>query len=78
MTKSKSAAGKFAIVGVDGIKNAIFDRLQRARGLRFSNAWSRSISSNFAVKESLFDIVAACRCGGMRELAGLAPKRLDV
>ena len=74
MTKSKSAAGKFAIVGVDGVKNTVFDRLQRARGLRFSNTLEPVYLSNFAASKSLFDIVAACRCGAMSESARLAPK----
>jgi len=38
MAKGKSIADKLAIVGVDGLKNIIFDRLQRGRGIRFSRS----------------------------------------
>jgi phage terminase large subunit GpA-like protein len=31
-------ANRFAIVGVDNLKNVIFDRLTRGRGIRFSNS----------------------------------------
>jgi phage terminase large subunit GpA-like protein len=37
MAKGKTVASKFAVVGVDVIKTAIFDRLQRGQGIRFSN-----------------------------------------
>jgi len=36
MAKGKAIKDKLALIGVDGIKNVIFDRLQRARGIRFS------------------------------------------
>jgi phage terminase large subunit GpA-like protein len=38
MAKSRSIASKFAIIGIDGVKGIIFDRLQRGRGLRFSKS----------------------------------------
>jgi phage terminase large subunit GpA-like protein len=38
MAKGKSIANKLALVGVDTIKTIIFDRLQRAQGVRFSNS----------------------------------------
>jgi phage terminase large subunit GpA-like protein len=38
MAKGKTVMDKFALVGIDTIKNVIFDRLQRARGIRFSNS----------------------------------------
>ena len=38
MSKGKRIGDKFAIVGVDGLKNVIFDRLQRAQGIRFSKS----------------------------------------
>ena len=38
MSKGKRIGDKFAIVGVDAIKNVIFDRLQRAQGIRFSKS----------------------------------------
>ena len=37
MAKGKRIAGRLALIGVDGLKNIIFDRLQRGRGIRFSN-----------------------------------------
>ena len=38
MAKGKRVANKLALIGVDGLKNVIFDRLQRARGIRFSRS----------------------------------------
>ena len=38
MAKSKKVGNKLALVGVDTIKNVIFERLQRGRGIRFSNS----------------------------------------
>jgi phage terminase large subunit GpA-like protein len=38
MAKGKSIANKLAIIGHDTVKNIVFDRLQRARGLRFSDS----------------------------------------
>ncbi len=43
MAKGKSLGDKFAIVGSDGLKGIIFDRLQRGQGLRFS----RSLEANY-------------------------------
>jgi phage terminase large subunit GpA-like protein len=37
-TKGKQGLGKLVIVGVDGLKNRIFDCLQRGRGIRFSRS----------------------------------------
>jgi phage terminase large subunit GpA-like protein len=37
MAKGKRLENKLALIGVDTIKNIIFDRLQRSQGLRFSN-----------------------------------------
>jgi phage terminase large subunit GpA-like protein len=37
MAKGKKLGNKFAIVGVDGLKGQIFDRLRRGRGIRFGN-----------------------------------------
>lgn len=37
MAKGKKVGGKLALVGVDTIKNVVFQRLQSARGIRFSN-----------------------------------------
>jgi phage terminase large subunit GpA-like protein len=38
MAKGKRIGDKLALIGVDGIKNVIFDRLQRGRGIRFSKS----------------------------------------
>jgi phage terminase large subunit GpA-like protein len=38
MAKGKRIANKLALVGVDTLKNVIFDRLQRGRGIRFSHS----------------------------------------
>jgi phage terminase large subunit GpA-like protein len=38
MTKNKSAINKYVLVGVDGIKTVLFDRMQRGIGLRFSKS----------------------------------------
>jgi len=38
MAKGKKIGDKLGLVGVDGIKNVIFDRLQRARGIRFARS----------------------------------------
>jgi phage terminase large subunit GpA-like protein len=38
MQKGKRIGAKLALIGVDGLKNVIFDRLQRGRGIRFSNS----------------------------------------
>jgi phage terminase large subunit GpA-like protein len=38
MAKGKRIANKLALVGVDTIKNVIFDRLQHGRGIRFSHS----------------------------------------
>ena len=38
MSKGKTMANRFAIVGVDNLKNIIFDRLTRGRGIRFSSS----------------------------------------
>lgn len=38
MAKGKRIGGKLALVGVDTLKNVIFERLQRGRGIRFSNS----------------------------------------
>jgi phage terminase large subunit GpA-like protein len=38
MAKGKKIGGKLALIGVDGLKNIIFDRLQRGRGVRFSRS----------------------------------------
>jgi phage terminase large subunit GpA-like protein len=38
MAKGKTIAGRMAIIGVDGLKNLIFDRLTRGRDIRFSNS----------------------------------------
>jgi phage terminase large subunit GpA-like protein len=38
MAKGKTIAGRMAIIGVDGLKNVIFDRLTRGRQIRFSNS----------------------------------------
>jgi len=36
--KGKRIGGKLALIGVDTIKNVIFDRLQHGRGIRFSRS----------------------------------------
>ena len=38
MAKGKTVANRMAIVGVDNLKNVIFDRLVRGRQIRFSNS----------------------------------------
>ena len=38
MAKGKKIGDKLGLIGVDGLKNIIFDRLQRARGIRFSRS----------------------------------------
>jgi phage terminase large subunit GpA-like protein len=38
MSKGKKMADRFALIGVDTLKNLIFDKLQRGRGIRFSNS----------------------------------------
>jgi phage terminase large subunit GpA-like protein len=38
MAKGKRIGGRLALIGVDTIKNVIFDRLQRGRGIRFSKS----------------------------------------
>ena len=38
MAKGRKVADRLVLVGVDTIRNAIFDRLQRARGVRFSHS----------------------------------------
>jgi phage terminase large subunit GpA-like protein len=38
MAKGKRIGDKLALIGVDGLKNVIFDRLQRAQGIRFSKS----------------------------------------
>jgi hypothetical protein len=38
MAKGKKIGDKLVLIGVDGLKNIIFDRLLRARGIRFSNS----------------------------------------
>jgi phage terminase large subunit GpA-like protein len=38
LAKGKKIGDKLALIGVDGLKNQIFDRLQRARGIRFSGS----------------------------------------
>ena len=38
MAKGKKVADRLILVGVDGLKNVIFDRLTRGRGIRFSSA----------------------------------------
>jgi phage terminase large subunit GpA-like protein len=38
MSKGKTIGNKLALIGVDGLKNVIFDRLQRGRGIRFSKS----------------------------------------
>ena len=38
MAKGKKIADRLALIGVDTLKNLIFDKLQRARGIRFSNS----------------------------------------
>jgi phage terminase large subunit GpA-like protein len=38
LAKDRPLANRFAIIGTDPLKNAIFDRIQRGRGLRFSNS----------------------------------------
>ena len=38
MAKGKKVGGKLALVGVDTLKNIIFERLQRGRGIRFSHS----------------------------------------
>jgi phage terminase large subunit GpA-like protein len=38
MAKNKASKDKFALVGVDGLKNVLFDRLQRGQGIRFSKS----------------------------------------
>lgn len=37
MAKGKRIGGRLALLGVDTLKGAIFDKLQRGRGIRFSN-----------------------------------------
>lgn len=38
VTRSKVKSGRLWIVGVDGLKAALFDKLQRGRAIRFSDA----------------------------------------
>jgi phage terminase large subunit GpA-like protein len=38
MAKGKTIANRLALIGIDGIKNALFDKLQRGVGIRFSHA----------------------------------------
>ena len=38
MAKGKRIGGRLALIGVDTIKNVIFDRLQHGRGIRFSRS----------------------------------------
>jgi phage terminase large subunit GpA-like protein len=38
MQQGKRIGAKLALIGVDGLKNVIFDRLQRGRGIRFSKS----------------------------------------
>jgi len=38
MAKGKTVANRLALIGVDGLKNVIFDRLQHGRGIRFSQS----------------------------------------
>jgi phage terminase large subunit GpA-like protein len=48
MAKGKALGDKFAIVGVDGLKGIIFDRLQRGRGIRFSRSLEPSYFEQLA------------------------------
>lgn len=38
MAKGKTVGNRLALVGVDTLKNVIFERLQRGRGIRFSQS----------------------------------------
>lgn len=46
MAKGKRVGGRLAIIGVDTIKNVIYDRLTRGQGIQFSECLEPSFSSN--------------------------------
>ena len=75
MSTNKRLADRLGLVGVDTIKNALFDRLARGRGIRFSKSLEQfRFTSSWRAKGASSGTRAACRPGGSNASAGNGQK----